>query len=199
MATHSAAQGVLWVDAVGGYLVTLKDEIMLGQAVPDPGTDISIQADVSRRHARIQRVGEDYLIQPLAVVTVGGSPIVKATPLADGDEIGLGSSVRLQFRKPHPLSNTARLDLITGQRLQPAVDAVILMGETCLLGPANNNHICCDHWDDSVVLSRGDEGKLKYRAGERLDIDGTPVADQGQVSWGSRMAGKNFAITLERL
>ena len=199
MASQSATQGVLWVDAVGGYLVTLKDDILIGQAVPDPGTDVTIQADISRRHARIQRAGEDYLVHPYAVVTVDSQPIVKATPLADGAEIGLGRSVTLLFRKPHALSNSACLTVSSGQRLEPAVDGVILMGETCLLGPAAENHICCDHWDGSVVLSRGDEGKLKFRAGERLDIDGTTVGDQGQVAWGSRVSGKNFAITLERL
>ena len=192
-------QGVLWVDAVGGFLVTLKDEIMLGQAVPDSHADMAIQADVSRRHARIRRVGEDYLIEPFALVTVGGQPLVKATTLVHGDEIGLGSSVRVRFEKPHPLSNSARLDIVTGQRLEPAVDGVVLMGESCLLGPARNNHICCPHWDGSMVLSRGDAENLRFRTGERVEVDGNVVGDKGHVNWGSRVAGKNFAITLERL
>jgi hypothetical protein len=192
-------QGVLWVDAVGGFLVSLKDEVTLGQAVPNAKADIAIQADVSRRHARIRRVGEDYLIEPYALVTVGNQPIVKSTTLIDGDEICLGTSVRIRFEKPHPLSNSARLKLLTGQRLQPAVDGVVLMGESCLLGPASNNHISCSHWDTSMVLSRGEEGKLRFRAGERVEVDGAVVGDKGQVDWGSRLSGKNFAITLERL
>lgn len=35
MESQLRTRGVFWVDAVGGFLVTLKDEIMLGQAVPD--------------------------------------------------------------------------------------------------------------------------------------------------------------------
>lgn len=192
--------GVLWIDAVGGYLVTLKDELVLGQAQPEGGlADIMIQADVSRKHARLRRVGEDYLIEPLAIVRVGGQPIVTAKPLVDGDLIGLGDAVQLRFRKSHPLSNTARLDLITGQRLQPFVDGVILMGETCILGRASNNHVCCAHWDGNLILSRTDAENLRFRADERVEIDGTQVGDKGSIGWDSRMTGKNFAITLERM
>lgn len=194
------AAGVLWVDAVGGYLITLKDELLLGQAQPGNGAaDIRIQADVSRNHARLRRLGEDYLIEPLAIVTVGGQPIVTARPLADGDLIGLGHSVELRFRKPHPLSNTVRLDLTTGQRLEPFVDGIILMGETCLLGPAPVNHVVCPHWDGNLVLSRLETESLRFRADDRVEVDGQSVGDKGDIRWGSRMTGKNFAITLERL
>ena len=190
---------VLWVDAVGGFLLTAEDQVSLGQARPDKPADIMIQADLSGRHACIRREGEDYVIQPLAVVCINGQPIVKAQPISDGDIIGLGASVQLRFRKPHPLSNTALLEVISGQRFQPAVDAIILMGETCLLGPHSSNHVSCAHWDDKLVLSRADSGRLRFRAGQRVAIDGQDVGDKGEIAWGSRMSGTNFAISFERM
>lgn len=191
--------GVLWVDAVGGFLLTPADEVTLGQARPDKPADIMIQADISGRHACIRREGEDYLVQPLAVVYVNGQPIVKVKPLEDGDIIGLGTSVQARFRKPHPLSNTAVLEIVSGQRLEPAVDGVILMGETCLLGPHSNHHVSCIHWDDKLVLSAADSQGLRFRASQRVAIDGRDVGDKGEIAWGSRMSGTNFAITFERM
>ena len=44
---------LLWVDGVGGYLVSLANEIVLGQAAPGNRVDIPILADISRRHAKI--------------------------------------------------------------------------------------------------------------------------------------------------
>ena len=57
---------VLWVDAVGGFLICERDKIVLGQAIPTSGVDVPIQADISRRHATIHRDGECYLIMPAA-------------------------------------------------------------------------------------------------------------------------------------
>lgn len=191
--------GVLWVDAVGAFLVTTSDDVVLGQARPDKAADVMIQADISGRHACVRRDVEDYVVEPLAVVYVNGRPIVTATTLADGDLIGLGGNVQIRFRKPHPFSNSARLEVTTGQRLEPAVDAVILMGETCLFGPQPNNHVSCAHWERSLVLSRAESEDFRFRAGERVEIDGSMAGDKGDIAWGSRMTGKNFAITFERM
>src|SRR4051812_28217327 len=47
---------MLWMDAVGGYLVCLGDEIVIGQSTPGSSADIALQADISRKHAKITRV-----------------------------------------------------------------------------------------------------------------------------------------------
>src|SRR5438093_1143339 len=48
--TKRAARFMLWIDAVGGYLVCLGDEIVIGQAAPGTKVDVPIQADISRKH-----------------------------------------------------------------------------------------------------------------------------------------------------
>lgn len=45
---------LLWVDGVGGYLVCLADEVVIGQAIPHGGADVPIQGDLSRLHATIR-------------------------------------------------------------------------------------------------------------------------------------------------
>ncbi len=61
---------LLWVDGVGGYLVCLADEVVIGQAIPHGGADVPIQGDLSRLHATIRRQGEGYLLQPDAETRV---------------------------------------------------------------------------------------------------------------------------------
>ncbi len=42
---------LLWVDAVGGYLVCLDDEVVLGRAGTDAVADVPLLGDLSRQHA----------------------------------------------------------------------------------------------------------------------------------------------------
>ena len=44
---------LLWVDAIGGYLVCLDDRILLGRAGPDSHADIPLMGDLSRNHATL--------------------------------------------------------------------------------------------------------------------------------------------------
>ena len=54
---HAGRRFLLWIDGVGGYLVCLGDEVILGQASSEYQVDIPIQADLSRRHAKISPTG----------------------------------------------------------------------------------------------------------------------------------------------
>ncbi len=99
---------LLWIDGVGGYLVCLGDEVVLGQSSPEYSLDIPIQADLSRRHARINRRGDGYVIEPLHMTRLNGQVIRGQTLLSDGDEIELAQGVRLRFRQPH--ASVPRLD-----------------------------------------------------------------------------------------
>ena len=54
---------LLWVDAVGGYLVCLDDRIVLGRAGPDSPADVPLMGDLSRNHATLIRNGEGYVLQ----------------------------------------------------------------------------------------------------------------------------------------
>jgi hypothetical protein len=190
---------LLWIDAVGGYLVCLGDEIVVGQAAPNSQVDVAIQADISRRHIKIRREGEGYVIEPLAdQVKVEGRPINSPALISDGDEIELGQGVRLRFRKPHVLSASARLEMVSRHRLHPFVDAALLMAESCVLGPKWQNHVVCRDWQGDVVLYRQDS-QIFCRAMESLEIDGQLQEGRGKIRPNSRVAGSDFSFTLEPL
>jgi tetratricopeptide (TPR) repeat protein len=192
-----APRFMLWIDAVGGYLVCLSDEIVLGQACPGAQVEVPIQADISRKHAKITRQGEGYVLEPLGgKVVLAGKPVTGKTLLADGDELMLGDAVKLRFRKPHVLSSSARLEMIGPHRTLPFADAVILMGESCVLGPKWQNHVVCRDWDGDVVLYRADD-KIMCRAMESIEIDGHLHDGRGPVRPGSHVVGTDFSLSLE--
>ena len=116
----------LWIDGVGGYRVCGGNEVVLGQPSPGDDVDVPILGDISRRHAIIRRDGEGYLLQPLREVRVNGQLAATPVGLSNGSVIELGSSVRIRFSRTHPLSATARLDLISPHRTAPSADASLL-------------------------------------------------------------------------
>jgi tetratricopeptide (TPR) repeat protein len=195
--TKRTGRFMLWIDAVGGYLVCLGDEIVIGQAAPSTKVDVPIQADISRKHAKIVRHKEGYVLEPLGgKVVIDGKLTTGPVLLADGAEIGLGEAVKLVFRKPHVLSSSARLEITSGHRSLPYADAVILMAESCVLGPKWQNHVVCREWAGDVVLYRS-EDKIMCRAMESIEIDGQLHDGRGSVRPGSHVIGSDFSLSLE--
>ncbi len=189
---------LLWVDGVGGYLVCTGNEVLLGQPVEDGPVDIPILGDVSRRHAKIRRDGESYLIEPIRSVRLDGRPVERATILTDGCQIELGGNVRLRFRRPHPLSATARLEFVSHHRTQPSSDAILLLADSCVLGAAAGNHVVCRDWSSQVVLYRQGEG-LFCRGPRVFRIDGVPTAECGRLGPKSQVVGEDFSFSVEPL
>lgn len=198
---------LLWVDAVGGYLVCLGDQVVVGQSQPGNTVDVPIQADLPRRHIAIRREQEGYILEPLvemenapraARIQLDGKQITSPALLGDGDEIELGDGVRLRFRKPHALSATARLEILSRHRTQPYADAVLLMAESAVLGPKWQNHVICRDWSGDLVLFRQDE-KLFCRALQSVEIDGRLHDGRGPLAYTSRILGPDFSLTLEPL
>jgi len=189
---------LLWVDAVGGYLVCRGSEIVIGQPVPGNKVDIPILADLSRRHATIRRDGEGYLIQPARDVKVDGREVQAASLLADGSLIELGRGVVLRFRRPHALSGTARIEFVSRHRTQPPVDAVLLMAETLILGPKSHSHIVCRNWNSDVVMFRQGE-ELHCRSEQGLEVDGQPPQNRTRLGPQSRASSDEFTFSLEPL
>ena len=70
---------LLWVDAVGGFLVCRSDKVVLGQAVPGSSADVPLLADLSRQQATIRRDSGGYLLEPIREVAVGGRRVTTAT------------------------------------------------------------------------------------------------------------------------
>ena len=193
-----AKRFMLWVDAVGGFWVCLGDQIVIGQPIRCGTVDVPILADISSRHARIRRDAEGYLIEALREVRLDGRPLSGMGPLVDGSRITLGGNVRLKFRRPHALSATARLDFISNHRTQPSADAVLLMAESCVLGPNPHSHVVCPDWQHEVILYRYDE-QLYCRTSGSLEIDGVPQRGRGPITRNSRLRCEGSSINLEEL
>lgn len=189
---------LLWVDAVGGYLVCLGNEVVIGQAAPGNKIDLPLKGDLSRRHAIIRRDGENYLLDPLDEVHIEGRLVSSATHLSDGDELEFGSSVKLRFRKPHVLSASARLEFVSRHRTQPYADGILLMAESCVLGPKWHNHVVCRDWTDDVVLYRHDH-ELYCRSMRPLEIDGQIIDGRGRITRSSHISSEDFSLSLEEL
>jgi len=188
----------LWIDAVGGYLVCRHDTIVIGQPDPTGRVDVPILGDLSRHHAVIRRVGEGYLLDPLRRVRVNDMETGSATSLVDGAIIELSEGVKIRFRRPHPLSATARLEFISGHRTQPNSDGVLLFAESCVMGPSNKCHVVCPSWPHELVLFRQGE-ELYCRGPGSFEIDGKSQQERGGVSLHSRIAGDGFSVSLETI
>jgi hypothetical protein len=189
---------LLWVDAVGGYLVCLDDRIVLGRAGPDSHADIPLMGDLSRNHATLVRNGEGYLLQAHHASFVNGRPVVDQAVLHDGDVIRLGSTVELEFRQPSPVSATARLLILSRHRLPLAVDGVLLMAETCIVGEAPQAHVPAPSLANPVVLYR-QAGTLWCRAVGAFDVDGRTCASRAPLTLQSSVLGDGFSFSLEPL
>jgi FHA domain len=189
---------LLWVDGVGGYLVCMDDRIVLGRAGPDSHADIPLMGDLSRNHATLVRNGEGYLLQAHHASFVNGKPVAEQVVLRDGDVIRLGSTVELEFRQPSPVSATARLAIVSRHRLPLAVDGVLLMAETCIVGEAAQAHIPAPALLNPVVLYR-QAGALWCRAPGAFDVDGKTCAARAPLTLQSSVLGDGFSFSLEPL
>lgn len=190
---------LLWVDAVGGFLVCLADEVTIGQPDPQRGVDVPILGDLSARHIRIRRDAEGYLAQVRRPIKLNGRVVEDAAPLPADCELEAGAGVRLRFRRPHPLSATAQLFSTSRHRTQPSTDGVLLMAESLVLGPGPQCHIHCPTWTREVILYRVGAGPLWCRAAGTLEIDGRRLDGCGPVSLDSHVTGDDFSLSLEAL
>ena len=189
---------LLWVDGVGGYLVCMDDRIVLGRAGPDSHADIPLMGDLSRNHATLLRNGDGYLLQAHQASFVNGKPVVDQVVLHDGDVIRLGSTVELEFRQPSPVSATARISIVSRHRLPLAVDGVLLMAETCIIGDAAQAHIPAPTLSEPLVLYR-QAGSLWCRAAGAFDVDGRTCAARAPLTLQSSVLGDGFSFSLEPL
>jgi hypothetical protein len=102
------------------------------------------------------------------------------------------------FRRPHPLSATARLDFLSRHRTQPSADSVLLMADTCVLGPKPHSHVVCRDWTREVILYRR-QHELYCRTEGVLEIDGAACKGDGRVTRHSRIEGDGFSFNLEEI
>lgn len=187
---------LLWIDGVGGYLVCLSSRVTLGQAITEAAVDVPLLADVSRLHALITRDPEGgYLLETSRLVTVNHKAVQKAL-LRSGDRITLGTACQLQFQQPSAVSTSARLDLTSGHRLPLAVDAVLLMADTLLLGPSSQMHVTVPELKQPVVFYR-QKDRVGVRCAGSLTIDGQRCAERGLLGPNSIVQGDDFTFAIE--
>ena len=188
---------VAWIDEVGGFLICLGEEVMLGQP-SSGGADIPFLADLSRQHATIRREGESYVLTPIHHASLDGQTLVGPSVLNDGSLIELGGSVRLKFRRPHALSATAVLTIESHHKTDPAVDAIVLMSESCILGPQASSHIRCRNWaNDLVLFRRGND--LQFRTSANAEMDGEPAQNGTTLASTCQVAGEDFSLSFEEI
>lgn len=188
---------LLWVDAVGGYLVCLDDQIVLGRAGADSHADVPLMADLARNHATLVRDGDGYVLRAHQPTYVNNRA-VETRPLRDGDVIRLGATVELEFRQPSPVSATARLSVVSRHRLPLAVDGVLLMAETCIVGNTPQAHIPAPGITDPVVLYRQGDA-LWCKAVGGFEVDGRTCATRAPLTLQSAVLGDGFSFSLEAL
>lgn len=191
-------RALLWIDAVGGFLVCLDDTIAIGQPSPGETIAVPILADLSRRHALIRRDAGAYILDPLQRTLVDGREINAPTLLTDNQLLQLGDNVRIRFNKSHALSATAKLTLESHHKSQPSADAILLMADSCVLGPNRHCHVRCRNWQRDVVVYRQND-QLFCRADEPLSVDGVQHAGCSEVQSGARIEGEDFSFAWETL
>jgi hypothetical protein len=189
---------LLWVDAVGGYLVCMDDQVVLGRAGTDSSADVPLMGDLSRHHATLVRDGDSYVLRASQPTFINGQAVEAAAPLHDGDVIRLGSTVELEFRQPSPVSATARLAIVSRHRLPLAVDGVLLMAETCIIGSSPQAHIPAPGLEDPIVLYRQGTA-LWCRATGGFEVDGRACAARAPLTLQSSVLGDGFSFSLEPL
>ena len=187
----------LWIDGVGSFVVFLEPRVAIGSERSDGVlADLRLQAGIKREHATIEREGEDYWLNPLGTTHINEREIHKRSLLQDGYELALEPGVRLNFSLPSALSSSARIDFVSGHRPAERIDGIVLMSETCLIGPGHGNHITCPKWVTNLVLFRQDDA-IHARCRNSWSIDGVPIEGAAQLNPGNIVTGPDFRFRLE--
>ena len=187
----------LWVDGVGGYLVCVDKVNTIGQATPNANISIPVIGDLRRRHARLETVAGQHVLHGLGGgIAVDGEVLDVPVELKHEQVIELDGGVKMKYTQSHPLSKSARLDFVSRHRTQPWSDAIVLAGQSVVLGPNRDNHIFCPIWRMDVIIFQR-KGKWFCRAKEPFEIDGKQVEKEGEIQFDSRIVGEDFSVTLE--
>ena len=173
-----------------------RDDVLIGQATAGNPVDIGIVGDLSRQAAVLRRRGADYFIEPLQETRLSGTVIQNPQLLGPGAEVQWGTRVRVRFARPHPLSSSARLDIISLHRFQPRVDGVLLLADSCILGPSSSSHVPCPLWQEDLLMYRHD-GQWYFRTTREVEVNGQVCQGQIPLRAGLRMIGSDFSLAIE--
>lgn len=186
---------LLWIDGVGGFLICMGSRVTIGQATHESHVDIPLYADVSRLHASLTRDSEGYMLEAIRAVLLNGRTVERAL-LRSHDQLTLGNGCQIEFHMPVPVSATARLDVRSGHRLALAVDGILLMADTLVLGPGSQAHVAIPDLDQAVILYRQKDG-LAVRYGGNLSVDGQRCQERALLRPSASVTGDDFALAIE--
>ncbi|QEG20691.1 hypothetical protein MFFC18_05420 [Mariniblastus fucicola] len=189
---------MIWVDGVGGYMVCADTVNSIGQATQQNEVSIPISGDIHQVHAKIQSADSGHLLHPVGPVFVDQQSVHDPQLLTDNRTFEMGDSVSLRYCKPHPWSTTAVIRFESRNRTYPWSDAVLIAGNTIILGPNAQSHIRCTRWEHEVILLRRD-GQWFCRSFADFSIDGSPIEMEGELNANSRVEGRDFSFSLEPL
>lgn len=199
VADISSERYMLWIDGVGAWQLCIGTQFLIGgPTMEHASADICLMANLSRKHATLQRNSENWFIQPHQSTVVSGRSATGPTLLRTGDAICLAEKVRLGFRIPSVLSGSAVIDFESHHRPQQSVNGIILMTDSVLLGPRKDHHVCCSDWPELVVIYRQD-GQLRCRSKAALTINNDRVRDSGVLTDGAIVSGDEFRFRLEKM
>lgn len=190
----------LWIDGVGTWLLWLPERLSLGGPRPltssRPPADLPLLADLARLHAILERHPEYYLLALEGEGEVNGRPVAGEALLRGGEEITLGTDVRLRFEVPSPLSASARVTFLSGHRPAERLDGLVLLAETCLLGPSAEHHIVCPEVSTPLVLYR-QKGGLWCRSAEEWKLEGRALTGAAPLAPGALVATESVTFRIE--
>ncbi len=190
---------LLWIDRVGVFLVCMTDQVTIGgPGIEGDLPDIGLMAPLSRKHATLIRSGESYVVQPHAAVHLGHKPLHDRAEIYDGNELRLGAGVRLRFRLPTVMSGSARLEFLSDHRPRQVVDGIVLMDDTCLLGPQDDHHIACPSFTAPVLLYRK-QGEIWCKSRNELFVNGQFQPGGAAIPPGAIVEGSDMRFRLESL
>lgn len=212
---HGAESLRLWIDGVGVFFMNLKPALTVGGPAEDSdAADWAIWSTLSRHHVEIGRSDDGFVLRPLALgpVFIAGSLVTSPLPLRHGTTITLSdtnasrpidgagddSSVRLLFQQPHPLSLTGVLKLVSPHRSVQALDGVVLLHDTCLVGPKKSHHIVCRDWPGDVRLTPSDGGVV-CQANFDLSVNEQPCGTKTVIDRTATVEADGLRFRLERV
>jgi hypothetical protein len=199
MTTTSCERFMLWIDGVGAWLVCAGWQFQVGgPTLEGVSADICLMADISRHHATFEKIQEEWFIRALHPTVVSGKSVSDRCLLKSGDEIRLGNRLRLGFRTPSVLSGTAVIDFVSHHRPQRSVNGIILMTDSCQLGPRSDQHVCCPDWPGQVVLFQ-QQGQIRIRSSLELTVNGTRLQNGAELADGSTVCSGDLRFRVERL
>lgn len=186
----------LWIDGVGGYLLWNKPELILGQASPAGSADLGIMGDISRKSLALRRAARDCFLEPFQPLRVNTQEIARPHLLRHGDLIEVGSAVQVRFEQPHVLSATARLEKVSLHRWQPSVAAVLLLADSCIIGPRAGSHILCSTWENEITLIQ-QAGNWWLRTTRDVEVNNQMIQGPVAIGPGLRLRNDNFSLSFE--